>query len=111
MCAGAGTSVGKQTDCEILYPEGISANGSILSFPEDSCPSFAELVSSLRPNTESEDELAAALFPDARDASGPSDSGDGVVEDELLSELTDNPGTTRSTKLSVFADNTFCTVG
>ena len=35
------------------------------------------------------------------DASGPTDSGDGAVEDELLSELTDNPGTTRGTKLSV----------
>ena len=57
--------------------------------------------SSLRPDTESEDELAAALLPDARDASGPSDSGDGVAEDELFSELTDNPGTTRGTKLSV----------
>ena len=57
--------------------------------------------SSLRSNTESEDELAAAVLPDAGDASGPNDSGDGVVEDELLSELTDNPGTTRGTKLSV----------
>ena len=41
------------------------------------------------------------MFPEARDASGPNDSGDGVVEDELLSELTDNPGTTRGTKLFV----------
>ena len=60
-----------------------------------------EPISSLRFNTESEDELAAALFPDARDASGPNDSGHGDEEDELLSELTDNPGTTRGTKLSV----------
>ena len=74
---------------------------SFLSFSQDSCPSFPELVSSLRPNTKSEDELAVALFPDAGDASGPNDSGDGVVEDELLSELTDNTGTTRGTKLSV----------
>ena len=74
---------------------------SFLSFSQDSCPSFPELVSSLRPNTESEGEFAAALFPDARDSSGPNDSGDGVVEDELPSELTDNPGTTRGTKLSV----------
>ena len=36
-----------------------------------------------------------------KDASGPSDSGDGVVEDELLSELTDNPGTTRGAQVSV----------
>ena len=40
--------------------------------------------SSLRSDTESEDELHAALFPDARDAPGPNDSVDGVVEDELL---------------------------
>ena len=74
--------------------EGISANGSFLSFlsfSQDSSPSFPELVSSLRTDTESEDELAAALLPDARDASGPNDSGDGVAEDELHSELTDNP--------------------
>ena len=78
---------------------GISANGSFsssVSLAQDSCPSFPELASSLRPNTESEDELAAALLPDARDASGPNDSGDGVVQDELLSELTE-----RGAKLSV----------
>ena len=45
-------------------------------------------------HTESKDELAAALLPDGGDASGPNDSGDGVEEYELLSELTDNPGTT-----------------
>ena len=44
---------------------------------------------------------AAAVLPDATDASGPNDSGDGVVEDELLSELTDNLGTTKGTKLCV----------
>ena len=84
--------------------KGISANRSFLSFlsfSQDSWPSFPELVSSLRPNTESEDELAAAVFPGARGAYGPNDSGDGVIEDELLPELTDNPGTTRGTQLSV----------
>ena len=73
------------------------------SFSQDSCPSFPEQVSSLRPNTESEDELAAAVFPDAGDASAPNDSDDGVVEDELLSELTDKTGTTRGTKLGHLA--------
>ena len=101
MCAGAGTSVGNRLTLKSSTQEGISADGSLLSFSEDSCPSFPELVSSLRPNTESEDELAAALFPDAGDTSGPIDSWSGVVEDKLLSELTDNLGTTRGTKLSV----------
>ena len=81
---------------------GISANGSFsssLSLSQDSFPSFPELVSSLRPSTESEDELAAVLSPDGRDASGPNDSGDGVVQDELLSELTD-----RGAKLSVLPE-------
>ena len=69
---------------------------------DPSCPPcHPRPVPSLRHNTESEDELAAALRPDARDASGPDDSGDGVVEHELLPELTDNRGTTRGTKLSV----------
>ena len=62
---------------------GISANGSFSSFLsllKDSCRSFPDLVPSLLPNTESEDELAAALLPHARDASSPNDSGDGVVD-------------------------------
>ena len=98
MCAGAGTSVGIMESVNSCTQKGISANGSFLSFfslSQDSCPSFPELVSSVRPNTESEHELAAAVFPDARGACGPNDSGDGVVEDELLPELTDNTGTTR----------------
>ena len=107
MCAGAGTSVGNRLTLKSSTQEGISADGSLLSFSEDSCPSFPELVSSLRPNTESEDERAAALFPDARDASGPNHSGDGVVEDELLSELTDNTGTTRGTEFVCLAETFF----
>ena len=93
MCAGACTSVGIRLSVKSSNQKGISADASFLSFlsfSQDSCPSFPELVSSLRSNTESEDELAAALFPDgdARDASGPNDSCDGAVGDELLSELT-----------------------
>ena len=79
MCAGACTSMG------------ISASGPFLSFmslPKKSCPSFLVASSSLRSKTESEDELAAAMFPEARGVSGPNDSCGGVVEDELLSELT-----------------------
>ena len=91
MCAGACTSVGIRLSVKSSNQKGICADGSFLSFlsfSQDSCPSFPELVSSLRSNTDSEDELAAALFPDARDASGPNDSCDGAVRDELLSELT-----------------------
>ena len=97
MCAGAGTSAGGSTSVGIRLSvkssnqKGISAHG------------FFAAGSSLPSNTEPEDELDAALcYPDARvAASGPNDSGDGVAEDELLSELTDDPGTTRGTKLSV----------
>ena len=99
MLVQARTSVGISLSVKSFYQKGISADGSFSSFlslSQDSCPCFPEPVSSLRPNTESEDELATALLPDARDASGPNDSGDGVVQDELLSELTD-----RGAKLSV----------
>ena len=48
-----------------------------------------------------QDELDAALFPDAWSASGLNDSCGSDEGDELLPELTDNPGTTRGTKLSV----------
>ena len=57
--------------------------------------------SSLRSNTEPEDELEAALFPEAWSASFLNDSCDSDVEDELPPELVDNPGTVRGTKLSV----------
>ena len=98
--AGAGTSVGIRLSVKSSNQKGTSVHGSFLSFlsfSQDSFPNFPELVSSLRPNTESEDELAAALFSDARDASSPNDSDHGELEDEL----TDNRGTTRGTKLSV----------
>ena len=90
---------GKKLSAKSSNQKGISADGSFSFFvsPKDSCPNFPEQVESLRSETESVDELAAAVSPDAGDASGPHDSGDGVVEDELLSELTDNPGTTRGT--------------
>ena len=52
------------------------------------CTSLLDASSSLRSNTGHEDEL--------------DDSCGGGVEDEPLSGLVDNPGTTRSTKLSVF---------
>ena len=57
--------------------------------------------SSLRADTDPEDELHAALFPETRGASGPNDSCGSAVEDELVPELVDIPGTTRGTKLSV----------
>ena len=72
-----------------------------LPHPTDSCTSLLVASSSLRSNTESEDELDAALFPETRCASGPNDSCGSLVEDELHPELTDYPGTTRGTKLSV----------
>ena len=57
--------------------------------------------SPLRSNTESDDELKAALFPEAWSASFLNESCDSDVEDELPLELTDNNGTTRGTKLPV----------
>ena len=57
--------------------------------------------SSLRSDTQTEDELDAALFPVTKCASFPNESCDCGVENELLSELTDNPGTTRGTNVSV----------
>ena len=89
MCAGAGTHFcGNQLICEnpltrkaYLLTDHSRPSCHFLKIP---CPCFTEPVLSLRPNTESEDELATALLPDARDAFGPNDSGDGVVQDELL---------------------------
>ena len=57
--------------------------------------------SSLRANSESEDEFDTALFPETNRASGSNDSCGSVVEDEMLPELTDKPGTTGGTKLSI----------
>ena len=104
MSAGACTSVGIRFYVKFFNQNGRSANGSFsscLSPLKGFCPSFLVASSSLHPNAESEDELAAALFLDARDSSSSNDSCGGVVEDELLPELTDNSGTTRGTKLSV----------
>ena len=86
------------------YQKGISANGSLascVSSLKDFCPSFLVASSSLRSITESEDELDAVLFPETSPALGSNDSCSSVVEDELLPELTEKPGTTRGTKLSV----------
>ena len=104
MCAGACTSVESRLSVKSCNQNGRSANGSFSSFLSllrDSCSSFLVASSSLRSNTEPEDKLDAALFPETWCASGPNDSCGSVVEDELLPELTDNPGTTRGTKLSV----------
>ena len=105
MCAGAGASVGIRLSVKSSNRKGFSANGSFSSFlsfsqrflPKFPCGSFRHFapILNLRMN------LLAALFPEAGDASGPNDSCGGIAEDELLSELTDNPGTTRGTKLSV----------
>ena len=57
--------------------------------------------SSLRSDTEPEDELHAALFPQTRCASSLNGSCNGDVEDERLSGLVGHDGTTRGTKLSV----------
>ena len=104
MCAGACTSVTSRVSVKSSNPNGRSANGSSASFLSslwDSCPSLLVAGSSLRSDTEPEDKLDAALFPETRCASGPNDSCGSVVEDELLPELTDSPGTTRGTNLSV----------
>ena len=57
--------------------------------------------SSLRSDTEPEEELDAALFPETRCASSLHESCDGDVENEPLSGLVEHNGTTRGTKLSV----------
>ena len=56
-----------------------------------------------RSNTELEDELEAGCtsFLDIVSAFLLNESCDGDVEDQTLSELVDNPGTTRGTKSSV----------
>ena len=66
--------------------------------------SLLDAISSLRSITEPEDELEAGRtsFLDAISACLLKQPCDGDVEDETLSELVDNPGTTRGTKLSVF---------
>ena len=71
MCAGACTSVGFRLSVKSYNQNGISTNGSFSSFLsllKDFCPSFLVTCSSLRSDTESEDELAAALFPETRRA-------------------------------------------
>ena len=59
--------------------------------------------SSLRSDTELEDEIEAGGTSSlvALSASFLNESCDSDAEDELLSGLVDNPGTTRGTKLSV----------
>ena len=67
------------------------------------CTSLRDAGSSLCSNTELEDELEAGRTSslDACSASLLNESCNGDVEDEPLSGLVDNPGTTRGTKLSV----------
>ena len=62
---------------------------SFLSLLRDCCSSLQVASSSLRYNTESEDELDASLFPETRVPMVPNDSCGSVVEDELLPDLTD----------------------
>ena len=67
------------------------------------------LYSSLRSNTEPEDELEAGRMPSpaAISTSLLDESCGGDVEEETLSELANNPGTTRGTKLSVLQNILF----
>ena len=64
-------------------------------------------TSSLRSDTELEDEIEAGGTSSlvALSVSFLNESGDNDAPDEPLSGLVDNPGTTRGTKLSVFADD------
>ena len=65
---GACTSLGIRFSVKSCNQNGRSAEGSFsccLSLLKDFCPSFLVASSSRRPDTESEDELAHALLPDA----------------------------------------------
>ena len=86
-----------------LTRNGGSANGSFAfsCHRSGTCTSLLGAGSSLHSNTESEDELDAALFPEAKCAFGSNNSCGSVAEDELLPELTHVPGTKRGTKLSI----------
>ena len=67
MCAGACTSVASRLSVKSSNQNGRSANGSSASFLssfKDSCPSLLLVRSSLHSDTESEDDLDAALFPE-----------------------------------------------
>ena len=73
------------------------------------CTSLLDASSSLRSNTELEDELEAGRTSslDACSASLLNESCDVDVEVEPLSGLVDNPGTTGGTKFSVFELDSF----
>ena len=58
-------------------------------------------VIALRSSTGLELEADRQRFPETFSTSSLDESCDGDVEDEMLPELVDNPGTTRGTKLSV----------
>ena len=67
MCAGPCTSVASRLSVKSSNQNGISAKrsfSSFLSLLKDSCPSLLVASSSLSYDTEPEDELAAALFPE-----------------------------------------------
>ena len=95
LCAGSGTS---STCCGGNSSTGLSWNAvNPLRIPANEsisgcCSSCLEACSSRRYDTESLNEQDATLFPEACDASGSNDSGDGVVQDESLPVLLNNPG-------------------
>ena len=113
ICAGACTSVASRLSLNSCSQNGRSDNGSSASFLSslrDSCPSLLVASSSLRSNTEPEDELDAALFSETWCASGPKDSCWCVVDDELLSELTE-PWNDKRYEIVCLADTTFLILG
>ena len=62
---------------------------NLVSDFQGSGPTLLVACSSLRSNTEPEDEIEAALFPEACSASHLNESSDSNVEDELVPELAD----------------------
>ena len=95
LCAGASNSftwgVGNSStrlSCNSVNHSRIPANESL----SGSCSNCPEVCSSRRSDTESEDELNATPSPEACNASGSNDSGDGVVDNELHPILVNNPG-------------------
>ena len=109
LCAGACTCVSTRLSAKTSNQYGRSANGSFasLSFFGDSCSSFPVACSLRRCDTEPEDELEAAVFPEAWSASVLNDSCGSDVRDELPPEMVHNPGTTRGTKLFVLQIRVF----
>ena len=104
MCAGVCTYVASRLSVKSSNQIGRSANGSSASFlssVRDSWPNLLVVNSSLR--SKKWTWRWAWCSPVSRDqsASNPNNSCGGEIEDEMLPELTDYPGTTRNTKLFV----------